>query len=71
MVGNYLAVIALSGMVAEMVAILLWELADVKLNERLVFGRTFERLGQERGIEILLAYKQINRDEISRTATTP
>ena len=38
----------------------LWELADVKLNERLVFGRTFERLGQEHGIEILLAYKQIS-----------
>src|SRR3972149_4477545 len=32
MVGNYLAVIALCGMVADMVAILLWELSEAQLN---------------------------------------
>ena len=30
--GNYLAVVTLSGMVAEMVAVLLWRLAETKLN---------------------------------------
>jgi hypothetical protein len=31
MVGNYLAVIALCGMVAEMVALLIWEVSDLKI----------------------------------------
>jgi hypothetical protein len=34
MVGNYLAVIALTGMVAEMVALLQWEVAEISLNCR-------------------------------------
>lgn len=64
MVGNYLAAIALCGMVAEMVAILLWEIADPQINarpmtkedERALFGSQFEKLGQERRVGVLSAY---------------
>ena len=64
MVGNYLAVIALAGMVAEMVAILRWNIAEVSMNgqpmtseiQKAMFGnRTFERLGQEQSIKVLKA----------------
>ena len=66
-VGNNLAVVALCGMVAEMVAVLLWELAESKLNsqamtereETALFGRKFEKLGQERRVRILEAYRII------------
>jgi hypothetical protein len=63
-VGNNLAVVALCGMVSEMVALLLWQLAKANLNgqpmtaegEAALFGRSFEKLGQERRIRILEAY---------------
>ena len=64
MVGNYLAVIALAGMVAEMVALLRWETAELSLNgrpmtaddERALFGATFEKLGHDRRLHVLFAY---------------
>ena len=64
MVGNYIGTIAISGMVAEMVALLLFEIAELThdggpLYEALqvkLFGRTFERLNQERRIDVLLGY---------------
>ncbi len=70
MIGNYLGTIALCGMVAEMVAILNFEISnpaiqisgkpiDNKTQEK-IFGRNFEQLGQERRVEILLAYGIIN-----------
>ena len=70
MVANYLATISLSGMVAEMVAILLWEISDsqingrtmTKENEKLLFGSEFERLGQERRVSVLSAYGIVNED---------
>ena len=73
MLGSYVAVIALCGMVAEMLAIFRWDLSGVKIEEESVFGRTFEKLGQERRIKILLAYQQISKqskdsfDEIRET----
>jgi hypothetical protein len=59
--GNYVACIALCGMVGEMVAILLWEISKVALQghpmleaeQRSMFGSTFEKLGQERRVDIL------------------
>ena len=70
MVGNYLATIALCGMVSEMVAILLWEIADPQLNgrlmtkedERALLGSDFERLGQERRVSVLAAYSVVTPD---------
>jgi len=65
MVGNYLGTISLCGMVAEMVAILLFELSEFHINNKLVddkkqkelFGSTFEGLGQDRRVKVL---KSIN-----------
>ena len=62
MVGNYLSVIALCGMVAEMVAIFLWELEDLKLDEEAEFGRVFEKCGQKRRTKILTDYKIITEE---------
>jgi hypothetical protein len=68
MVGNYLATVSLSGMVAEMVAMLLWEITDSQINGRAMskedeehlFGREFEKLGQDRRVKILSSYGIIN-----------
>lgn len=70
MIGNYLTVIALCGMVAEMVAILFWELAGPKLHaltkedQNRLFCKTFEseteleqwfeRQGQKKRVKLLL-----------------
>lgn len=66
--GNYLSVVALCGMVAEMVALLRWEIAEVSINgvpmteqdEVALFGSTFEKLGQERRQRVLRAYGLID-----------
>jgi hypothetical protein len=63
-VGNNLAVVALCGMVSEMVAILLWQITEVNINvrpmtpdnEAELFGSSFEKLGQERRVGVLKAY---------------
>lgn len=62
--GNYLGTISLCGTIAEMVAIMLFDISDLRINnnkittndERLLFGKDFEKLGQERRINILHAY---------------
>lgn len=72
-VGNNLAVVALCGMVAEMVAVLLWQLAETKLNgqpmteedEKALWGSTFEKLSQDRCVRILKAYGIIASDVAS------
>ncbi|MCH8836571.1 MAG: hypothetical protein IIA60_02090 [Candidatus Marinimicrobia bacterium] len=61
MIENYLGTIALAGMVSEMVAILMYELAEFTLNQkpvteakqRSLFGSTFEKLGQTRRVQVL------------------
>ena len=62
--GSYLGCIAVCGMVGEMVANLLWEISEkVQLNEaaqRALFGNTFERLRQERRVEVLRALNLID-----------
>jgi len=62
--GNYLGCIALCGTVAEMITIFLFEIANITINgvkpddsaQRKLFGNTFEKLGQERRLEILEVY---------------
>jgi hypothetical protein len=69
MVGNFLGSISLCGMVAEMAAVLLFDVSRVQLNkapldedkQKALFGSTFERLGQERRVEILTAYGMIDQ----------
>jgi hypothetical protein len=71
MCGNYLGVIALCGMVAEMVAIFLFEINIFQLNKRImsdndqkaVFGSNFEKLGQDRRINVLHTFGVID-DEL-------
>jgi hypothetical protein len=69
-VGNYLGTIALAGLVAEMTAILIFELTESKLNEKpmtrkeeeRLFGRAFEELDQMRRIEVLKAYGSLTQE---------
>jgi hypothetical protein len=66
--GNYVGCIALCGMVGEMVAIILWDISKVSLQgqamgeaqQRAMFGSTFERLGQERRVDVLHALKLVD-----------
>lgn len=67
--GNYLGCIALCGTVAEMITIFLFEIANITINgvklddsaQRKLFGNTFEKLGQERRLEILEIYGILNK----------
>ena len=66
--GNYLGTISLCGMVSEMLAILIFEVAEPEINgarmteaaQREMFGSSFEKLGQERRVSILHAYGLID-----------
>lgn len=70
MLGNFLGTIALCGMVAEMVAILIFEISDFKLNNKsmsakdqeALFGRKFEDLGQNRRVKVLHVYDIIDKN---------
>ena len=62
MVGNYLAVIALCGMVAEMVAIRLWNHEDLAVDEKKEFGRKFHDLLHSEKIKILFRHKIITKE---------
>ncbi len=70
MIGNYLGTISLCGMVAEMVAMLNFEMSNISLNgktlekndEEGLFGNTFEKLGQERRVKVLHTYGLISDD---------
>ncbi len=65
---NYLGTISLCGMVAEMVAILIYKISKISINEiqidedmqKKIFGRSFEKLGQEIRIRILKAINLID-----------
>ena len=81
MVGNYLGTISLCGMVSEMLAILIFEVAEPEINgarmtevsQRELFGRSFEKLGQDRRVSILYAYGLISeelKDSFDRIRTT-
>jgi hypothetical protein len=71
--GNYLGCIALCGTVAEMIVIFLFEIANITINgeklddaaQKKLFGNTFEKLGQERRLEILEAYGILKKDLIN------
>ena len=63
MLGNYLGTIALSGAICEMLAIFWYDLAQVKApqgvmdtkTQKLMYGRSFEKLGQERRLNVMRA----------------
>lgn len=70
LVGNFLGTLSLCGMIGEMLAIFKFEISNIKVNgqpltadlQRSLFGHTFEKLGQERRIEILKTYNLIDSD---------
>ena len=70
-VGNYLGTISLCGMVAEMIAILTFDTNTVHMNgrvmdeplQRLFYGSSFEKLGQDRRVGILRAYGMIDEEQ--------
>ena len=61
--GNYLSCIAMCGLVGEMVTILTWDVSQLEFQRRALddalakqlLGSSFERLGQERRIDVLVA----------------
>lgn len=69
-IGNYTGTIALCGMVAEMVAILTFEMSEIKFNNQpmseevqgKIFGRTFEKLGQYQRINVLEGFGFIGEE---------
>jgi hypothetical protein len=69
--GNFLGCIALCGMVGEMVAILLWDISKLRLQEKpwdesaqiAVFGSSFEKLNQSRRTMVLGALGVIKEDD--------
>jgi len=69
--GNFLGTIALCGIVAEMLAILLYDIAPASLGgtqlseaqEEDLFGRKFEKLGQEQRTKVLRVLNIID-DEV-------
>jgi hypothetical protein len=73
LLGNFLGTIAQCGMVAEMTTILIFEIAEKSIgNEPMneaqqikIFGTQFEKLGQERRIGVLKAFKLID-DNVER-----
>ncbi len=76
-IGNYTGTIALCGMVAEMVAILTFEMSEIKLNNQQItaedqtklFGSTFEKLGQYKRINVLEGFRVI-REELKQQFET-
>ena len=72
MIGNYLGTISLCGMVSEMLAVLLFEISELRIDERpmspddqtALFGSTFEKLSQERRVKVLKAFGIIDKETI-------
>lgn len=70
MLGHFLGTVSLCGMVAEMAAILTFDLGKVQINgkamneskQKSLFGASFEKQGQERRVEILAGYGLITTE---------
>lgn len=71
--GLYSASVALSAVAAESMQILIWEMHGIKINgtvmttdqEKTIFGKKFERIYQDRRIEMLYTYNWITLDQKS------
>ncbi len=71
---NFMGTISLCGYVAEMMSVLIYDMANVQLNgntitekqERLLFGSKFERLGQDKRINLLLVINLIDEEVKSK-----
>jgi hypothetical protein len=71
--GDYLSVIASCGIVGEMLTILIWRINDIKINNKLLceddeknlFGYPFERLSQDRKLNVLRTFNQITQKQVN------
>lgn len=69
--GEYLACIELSAHLGEMLALLLWQITPISLNgkavdaqmEKAIWGSEFEKMGQEKRIDLLKVLGAISGDE--------
>jgi len=70
MIGNYIGTISLCGIVVEMVAVLLFDISEIRIGpdkidktkQKSIFGSKFENLGQERRVDVLRAFGVIDDD---------
>jgi hypothetical protein len=70
MLGNSLGTIALCGMVAEMVTVLIYEMSSIAFNKKVMaekdqrnlFGDTFEKLGQDRRVNVLVFHGSVDAE---------
>jgi hypothetical protein len=70
--GEFLACVELSAHLGEMLALLLWQITPVTLNgkpmdaaaEKALWGSEFEKLGQERRINVLQAFSAVSTDDV-------
>lgn len=78
MTGNLYGTISLCGMVAEMIAVLMFDLAEIqdrngsilsKSQQQMLFGSAFEKLGQDRRVKVLKAYGLIGDEVVSEFDT--
>jgi hypothetical protein len=65
--GNHVGCIALCGFVSEMAAILLWDISEhgrclPHVKQVGLFGSAYEKLGQRRRVEVLLAHDLISEE---------
>lgn len=69
--GEFLACIELSAHLGEMLALLLWQITPISLNgktvgakmEKAIWGSEFEKMGQEKRIDLLKVLSAISGDE--------
>lgn len=72
--GEYMASIHLSAYFAEMLALLVWKVTPTTLknlpisldDEKMLFGKNFEELGQERRLKILAAFGAIKKEQYNK-----
>lgn len=70
-IAEYLASIEVSAHVGEMLALLLWQMTPITLNgkridpsiEKSIWGREFEKMGQEKRINLLQTFGAVSDDD--------
>lgn len=70
LVGNFLGTLGLCGMISEMLVVFKYELSTPEISgrkmsqndQKLLYGREFEQLGQERRIQVLQVYGAIDEE---------
>lgn len=72
--GEYVSCIAVSGIICEMLTLLVWKMSTIKIHgqditpkgEEKLFGKNFEKSDQKRRIDILLTIKAISDEQYKK-----